>query len=161
MRSIIKKQISDIEEGGALSKIRLIFLAAFIILASVTGCGSSSDAPSSKGIPLDFRRTGGFMNLNDHLVIDQNGKVSITRKNTKSEFLLTDESLNKLQTLFQQANFDKLNKENLPDKKRSDVIDYVVICQSYSVHTQDTAIPTSLVPFIEYLSTMIEKGENP
>ena len=105
---------------------------------------------------IEYRRSGGFVGLDDHLVVKKNGEAILTRKSERYEFILDRDAVNGLQTLFKDAEFSQLRKEYLPSRQGSDLFEYVVTYEGHTVRTLDGAVPASLQPILDALNRIVE-----
>lgn len=139
-------------KGGSVVLRRQSFIGVIQVLADwLTGCTGTT----SSGDLIDCRRAGGFAGLDDHLVIDVNGNVTLTRKTQCYEFTLDSDMLNQIQNAFDEAEFIKLDRKYLPSRHGSDFFEYVVTYKGYTVQTMDPAVPESLWPVLELLDQII------
>lgn len=132
-----------------------------IVIVVLAGWLASCTGTSSSGILVEYRRSGGFAGLDDRLVIQVNGQATLTRKAEHYEFILDRDTMNQLQTLFDDAEFSKLRREYLPSRQGSDLFEYVVTYKGHTVRTMDTAVPEALWPVLELLNQIIESGGKP
>ncbi len=107
--------------------------------------------------PIDFRRSGGIVGLNDQLTIDDKGRAKLTRRTGTFEFELTQDELARLRLGLRDANFAAIPGDSrrkpflVPDE-----ISYVIVYQSHTVATSDTAIPEQLQPVIQMLNGIVD-----
>ena len=134
------------------------FLATILVLV---GCLVNCTTTMPSAILIEYRHSGGFVGLDDHLVIENNGEATLTRKSERYEFTLDSDTIDHLQTLFEEAEFSQLRKEYLPPRQGSDLFDYVVIYKGHTVRTMDGAVPPSLQPILEALNQIVESQRNP
>jgi hypothetical protein len=111
----------------------------------------------SSGAFVEYRRTGGFTNLDDHLVIDPNGNTTITRKTETCAFTLADDEMDQLRNTFDQVKFSELDREYLPESQGADLIEYVITHKEYTVKSKDSAVPDELWPLLESLNQIVEQ----
>ncbi len=121
----------------------------------LTGCLGTT--PSR--VLIEYRRSGGFAGIDDHLVIYVNGQATLTRRTEHYEFVVGPEEMNQLQTLFESVEFSKLRREYSPPRKGSDLIEYLVTYEGYTVRAMDTVVPESLHPILELLNQITETVE--
>jgi len=127
-----------------------------IVVAMLTGwLVGCTEAPSSDML-IEYRRSGGFAGLDDHFVVRKNGEAILTRKSEHSEFTLNSDTLGRLQTLFEGAEFSQLRKEYLPSRRGSDLFEYIVTYKGHTVRTMDGAVPASLQSILEALNQIVE-----
>ncbi|MBU4224327.1 MAG: hypothetical protein KKC71_00700 [Chloroflexi bacterium] len=132
-----------------------------IVVAMLTGWLVGCTKTSSSEMLIEYRRSGGFAGLDDHLVIKKNGEAALTRKSQRYEFTLDSDAINRLQTLFEEASFSQLRKEYLPSRQGSDLFDYVITYKGHTVRTMDGAVPPSLQPILETLNQIVESQGTP
>lgn len=137
---------------------RQIFTVVIVVL---TGWLTSCTGTTASGILIEYRRTGGFAGLDDHLVINMNGQATLSRKVEHYEFVLDRDTMNQLQTLLDNAEFSKLRREYLPPRKGSDFFEYMITYKGHTVRAIDTAVPEALWPILELLNQIIESGGKP
>jgi hypothetical protein len=131
----------------------LSYLIIILLLFISTSCAGRSASW------VDYRRSGGFLGLDDHLVIDENGNASLTRGQKTSEYTLDSQTITNLKSIFSKVSFSELQHSYLPTAKGADLIDYEITYLGYKVHTMDTAVPTQLSPVIDALNQIIVSGE--
>jgi len=127
-----------------------------IVLTMLTGWLVGCTKAASSETLIEYHRSGGFAGLDDHLVIKKNEEAILTRKSERYDFTADSDTINRLQTLFEEAGFSQLRKEYLPSRQGSDLFDYVVIYKGHSVRTMDGAVPPSLWPILEALNQIVE-----
>lgn len=132
-----------------------------IVVAMLTGWLVGCTEASSSGTLIEYRRSGGFTDLDDHLVIKKNREAALTRKSERFEFTLNSDTINRLQTLFEEAEFSQLRKEYLPSRPGADLFEYVITYKGHTVRTMDGAVPPSLWPILEALNQIVESQGNP
>ncbi len=124
-----------------------------MLALALTACGA--DAASAS--PIEYRRTGGIVGFDDHLVIDARGHATLTRRAGKIEFDLRADDLARLHAALRDAGFAALPTDStrkpylVPDE-----LSYVVVYQGHTVKTSDTAIPPSLAPALELLAKIVD-----
>jgi hypothetical protein len=136
-----------------------ILPAVAVGLAAVwlVGCGRAS----SSDVLIEYRRSGGFAGLDDHLVIKKNGEAVLTRRSERYEFTLDTDTMEHLQGLFAEAEFSQLRREYLPSRQGSDLFEYVVTYRGRTVRTMDGAVPSSLQPTLEALNRIVQSRRRP
>ncbi|MCZ7575160.1 MAG: hypothetical protein M5U01_41960 [Ardenticatenaceae bacterium] len=135
----------------------LLLVTSLLPAGWLTDCTRTA---SSRAL-IEYRRSGGFAGLDDHLVIQEDGKAILTRKTGRSEFVLDDATMNQLRVLFDEAEFSKLRREYLPRRKGSDLFEYVMTHKGHTVRTLDTAVPESLQPILKVLNQIVESDGRP
>jgi hypothetical protein len=135
----------------------LLALVVVMVTGWLVGCGKASSAETW----IEYRRSGGFAGLNDHLVIMKSGDSILTRKSEGYEFSLDRDTVTGLQNLFEGAAFSQLGKESLPSRQGSDLFEYVVTYEDHTVRTMDGAVPPSLQPILDALDQIVEQQGKP
>jgi hypothetical protein len=128
-----------------------------VLLGWLAGCG----APASPEVIVEYRRTGGFAGLDDHLVVRADGETTLDRREERYEFELDSETMDRLLTALDNAELSQLDGEYLPSQKGGDLFECVVAYQGYTVRTGDTAVPESLWPALELLNQIVESDGKP
>ena len=134
------------------SRFSTILLLAFVVVVSV-----ACDGGAAQSSPIEFRRTGGIVGLDDELLIDDSGHAKLTRRTGKSEFDLAKDDLARFPAILLAANFASIPEDSrrkpylVPDE-----ISYVIVYQGHTVKTSDTAIPEKLQPAIRLLSGIVD-----
>ncbi|MDD1695263.1 MAG: hypothetical protein LUQ54_00030 [Methanoregula sp.] len=139
--------------------ICILFIIAAVM---VTGClGSKTTSGSKPMVPevlVDYYRTGGIAGFNDRLVIFDNGIALVSGKTTNNEVDLNQSDIDALITLFDEAQFSKLEGNYSARPGSVDVIKYSISYENKTVNTEDTAIPPSLKPIIAELNRIMAMG---
>lgn len=135
----------------------LLTLVVVMVTGWLIGCGNASSAETL----IEYRRSGGFAGLDDHLVINKSGEAILTRKSEGHEFSLDGDAVTHLQTLLEEAAFAQLGKEYLPSRQGSDLFEYVVTYEGQTVRTLDGAVPASLQPILDALNQIVENQGKP
>jgi hypothetical protein len=127
-----------------------------------SGCLGSKTIPGSQpqspAVLVDYYRTGGIAGFNDRLVIFDNGIALVSSKTTNSEIDLNQTDIDRIITLFDQAQFHKLEGNYSARPGSVDLIKYTISYESVTVSTEDTAIPPSLKPVIAELNRIVGMG---
>ncbi len=131
-------------------------VVAVMLTGWLFGC---TTAPSPDAL-IEYRRSGGFAGLDDHLVIEEEGEATLTRQLEHYEFTLDKDTMNQLQALFEEAEFSQLQQEYLPSRQGSDRFEYQVTYKGYTVRTMDGAVPSPLQPILEALNRIVEGRRN-
>ncbi|CAG0946511.1 hypothetical protein ANRL1_03059 [Anaerolineae bacterium] len=139
----------------------------FVLLALTTACASSTPTavptrapvPTTAGALVEYHRTGGIVGFNDNLIVNSDGKATLTRRTGKFEFTLAEDQVKQIQTAFQSANFTALREP--PSKLLvPDELSYLIIFQGKQFKTSDTTMPNELQPVLALLNGIIDtKGK--
>jgi hypothetical protein len=128
-------------------------IAILFVAISLVACNGNA----SQSSPIEFRRTGGIVGLDDQLLIDDKGHAKLTRRSGKSEFDLAKDDWARLAARLRDANFNSIPEDSrrkpylVPDE-----ISYVIIFQGHTVKTSDTAIPEKLQAAIQLLNGIVD-----
>ncbi len=85
----------------------VIFLFAVVLVACATIPIQPYPIATSQSFSLDYTRKGGFVGNDDHLIINANGHVVLTRRTGRTEFDLDNASQKQIGDAFQTAGFAK------------------------------------------------------
>lgn len=135
----------------------LFFKRSFLVSFSIYLIFLSACNTSSVNTFIDYRRVGGLINFDDHLLIDLDGNTNITRRNKSCEIVLANEEMNKLKETFENALFSELDKEYLPQDQGGDLIEYTIVYEGRTVKTKDGTVPDALWPPLEMLNQLLER----
>jgi hypothetical protein len=128
----------------------------------LSGCLGSKmipeSQPQSPAVLVDYYRTGGIAGINDRLVIFDNGVALVSGKTTNSEIELNQTDIDRIITLFDQAQFLNLEGNYSGRLGSVDLIKYTISYESKTVNTEDTAIPPTLKPVIAELNRIVGMG---
>ncbi len=136
---------------------RVVVMLLLVLAGWVTGCASAT----SGYLLVDYRRVGGFAGLDDHLIIETDGKAMLTQRVERFEFSLERDTIARLQALLDEAAFSKLHSEYLPSQSGADFIEYTLTYQGRTVRAVDTAVPEALQLVIAFLNQVIMDGSKP
>ncbi|MCA9950135.1 MAG: hypothetical protein KDE48_10845 [Anaerolineales bacterium] len=125
------------------------------LLPAISNC-----AQQKSNAFIEYKRVGGFANYDDHLTIDNEGNATISRKTHTCEITLETEQMNLINTAFDEAAFQTLDRAYLPTQKGGDLTEYTISYQGQTVYTMDSAVPDQLWPIIETLNQVVETCEN-
>jgi hypothetical protein len=117
---------------------------------------AGTTAPPSNKTLVEYRRIGGIAGLDDHLIITDNGTITLTRRDKSLNGQLDAAQLQKLQQTLVAAKIDQLDAEYLPAKPGADYMEYVIVYTDHQVRTVDTAVPDALQPLLALLNGIIK-----
>jgi hypothetical protein len=131
----------------------LFFVLAFTALGMVA---CANNAPPVA--PVEFRRSGGIVGLDDQLTIDEQGRAKLTTRRAGTfTFELAQGDFARLSALLRDANFAAIPEDSrrkpylVPDE-----ISYVIVYRGHTVKTSDTAIPEKLQAAIQLLNEIAD-----
>nr|WP_320162676.1 protealysin inhibitor emfourin [uncultured Methanoregula sp.] len=117
----------------------------------------SQTAPPS--IFVDYHRTGGIAGLGDRLVLFDNGAGIISGRTRNTEITLNQTDLDRISTLFDQAQFSMLEGNYTSRHGSADLIQYSISYHGKTVKTEDSATPPALQPVIDELNRIVSQSE--
>ena len=128
----------------------------------LSGCfGVKTTTQSGQTPPavfVDYQRTGGIAGLNDRIVIFDNGVMLISSRAVNNESLLNQTELEWISNLFEESKFSSLDGNYTSQRGGVDFFQYTISYRGKTVHTEDTAIPSSLQPIIEEMNRILTMG---
>ena len=136
---------------------RRLLLLVMIVLGAWMMCLTGCSTGPLNGTLVDYRRSGGIIGLEDHLIIKKGGAATLTRQSGSYEFTLGDGVISNLNALFEAAEFSKLDRNYAPSREGRDLFSYSVSYGGHTVRAKDGAIPPSLSPILTALDQIIEE----
>jgi hypothetical protein len=129
------------------------------------GCLGTRTAPvtptSPPAILVDYHRTDGIAGFNDRLVVFDNGAAVISSGIVTREIMLNKSDLDRISSVFTNAQFSMLEGNYTASRASADLIHYSISYHSKTVNTVDTATPPSLQPVIDELNRLMRTGTGP
>jgi hypothetical protein len=113
-----------------------------------------TEGPSAEVI--QYHRSGGFLGLDDRLVIYNDGQAKVTRKAKACSSKVDPATTDKVRRLLAEAEFSNLRKTYFPARQGADLFTYVLTHKGHTVQAMDTTVPESLWPILELLNPIIE-----
>jgi hypothetical protein len=139
-----------------IGKRLTVFVVFVLLLVLSCGCINVKTPPVTRQAPpaifVDYQRTGGTEDLNDRLVIFDNGVAAISRKTVTREITLNQTELVRLTGFFDLAQFSMLENNYTASRGSASYVQYSVSYRGKTVKTEDSAIPPGLVPVINDLN---------
>jgi hypothetical protein len=149
-----------------------------VVLAAMTVAGCASDAPepappgapattapstggTAAGILVDYRKSGGFAGLEDHLVVMTDGHAMVEGKGPSREERLDAATMRELTAALDQAGLDRLQPRYDPPVKGNDLFEYAVTYRGRTVTASDTGIPPQLRPLLTKLNQIMVQVRTP
>jgi len=132
------------------------FLISILLALVVTGLAAYNGG-TAQSSPIEFRRTGGIVGMDDQLLIDDKGHAKLTRRTGNFEFDLAQDELARLRAALRDANFASIPEDShrkpylVPDE-----VSYVIVYQGHTVKTSDTAIPEKLHPVVQMANGILD-----
>jgi hypothetical protein len=105
---------------------------------------------------VDYRRDGGLIGAQDHLVIGMNRHATLTRKSGALEFYLSADRFTQLQAALQGADFPALSQKMTAQGFPADAFLYHITYQGIPLQTADSLVPDKLLPAIQLLNVIID-----
>jgi hypothetical protein len=143
---------------SSLSILHLTRPRWLILVVLLVGWLSGCTTASSSNLTLEYHRTGGFAGLDDRLAIDVSGAATLTRKARTRAFTLDSSQLAHLDQLFADADFSNMQAKYLPANESNDLFEYTITYKRRTVRAMDTAVPDQLLPVIDELNRLVERG---
>jgi hypothetical protein len=134
-------------------------MIAAVLLSGCLGVKTPSISPSAPpGVFVDYQRNGGIAGMNDRVVIFDNGVALISGRNINTEISLNQTELERIGSIFDNNKFQTLDGNYTSRHGGADFLQYTISFQGKTVHTEDTAIPSSLEPIIEEMNRILARG---
>jgi len=124
----------------------------FAMFQALVGCG----ARSKEDVMLEYQRTGGIAGLDDRLVVQADGKATLTRKDEHSEIKLTSRQISTLKQQLEEAEFRSLKGIYEPETEGYDLFEYELTYRGHTVRAFDGAIPEALRPLLDSLNAIVQ-----
>ncbi|PDW00191.1 hypothetical protein [Candidatus Viridilinea mediisalina] len=130
----------------------------YIIVVLIAGCGcllntGCNQNASTDDLVISYRRTGGMLNLDDHLRLYTNGQVELERKGQESTFMIDPNDVTDLTSTLDQIPFSSLRSAST--NQGADYIHYELRYQRHTVRIADPELPAALIPVLEELDGLI------
>lgn len=142
----------------------LCLITGFILILScsllITGClGSPYGPPDGSGkILVGYHRTGGIAGFDDHLTIHENGTALLSRRGTTGTYILANDELVALNTLFEDAQFLDLRSSYPAPTPGADYFSYEITYRGHTVTTEDTGVPPVLSAILGRLNDLLQRS---
>lgn len=145
-----------------LRHVLALLLGTALTLGGITvsAVRADDDAPAEEQPPapavlVEYRRSGGFAGFNDHLVINSDGQVTLTRRASEVSFTLAPGELANLIAILDAADFPALAPEYRTLGLVADGFSYAMTYRDITVKTETLAEPDVLKPVIRALDAII------
>jgi hypothetical protein len=146
-------------------RIKIIPIFTLFVLGLILVCagclGTKSLPPTTTSPPsilVDYHRTGGVSNVNDRLIIFDNGVAVISRVSSNAELTLNATDLSLISVLLNESQFSDL-QANYPDANQGEnIVTYTISYQGKTVRAQKTDVPPSLESIIGELNQIIDSA---
>jgi hypothetical protein len=130
----------------------------------VSGCTSTKVPAVTESQPpavfVEYHRTGGATNVDDRLVIFDNGVAVISSRSTSTELGLNLSDMDRISTLLSQAQFAQLQTNYPAPYASASLMNYSISYRRKTVRVQDTTIPPGLQPVIDELNRIIASASS-
>jgi hypothetical protein len=138
--------------------MRMTILAglAFVLLA---GCGSDEGgSPSAKlSGPVTYERGGGIAGRRDRLVVQPDGKGTLTVQDKSKPVTLTGTELETLASDLESADLGSLPKNSTSQPSVPDAFGYRVSYGGDTVVTDDPGMPKALRALVARLGALVDR----
>jgi Emfourin len=162
-------------------RVNSVWLAIAVALAALTvlaGCASpGAPEPAAPGAPattapttggtaaatilVDYRKSGGFAGLEEHLVVTSDGHATVEGKGPTRTKQLDPATMRELTAALEQAGLDRLQPRHDPPVKGNDLFEYAITYRGRTVTVSDTEIPPQLRPLLTELSRIMNEVRTP
>jgi hypothetical protein len=123
-----------------------------ILLLAITQCANSE----TNNKFVEYRRTGGILRADDHIVIYDDYRTVLTRATGNSEFVLDTTTGDHLREILEAANFPQYENRYAPADDCCDLLTYRISYGGKTIEALDTAVPAALQPIIDDLNSIID-----
>ena len=135
--------------------MKTALVAICIALASLAiACDDSEPAPEPTDDTLiEYTRSGGFVGLNDHLVIHTDGSATLERREGPASVTISEEELETIEELVSELDWEALEGDHPPPNNVgvADGYFYEFVYGDVTVTTQELGVPPKLEPLISTL----------
>jgi len=157
----MRKASDDLYRGRPMSQL---FLAALLALLLV-GCGDDGgDAGGGGGVkrptlkgPITYERGGGIAGRQDRLVIQPDGKSSLTTRTGTHTITLSSAELKGLADELEQIDLKALPAKSTSPTPIADAFNYRVAYEGKTVDTDQEAMPEELSPLVSELAGLVDR----
>ena len=135
---------------------------AAVLLAATAACASMSgrgDPVPSEAILVEYSRTGGFANFDDHLVLREDGRASVRRRGGDGEVNLDAKHLQRVRSVLDGAGLESLREAYKVDG--ADQFTYTITVRHWTITCNDGAVPPALEPVIRALNEVVDNAAVP
>jgi hypothetical protein len=177
-QTVIEHEEREVKErsGGTARLAIAVVLAAMTVV--VAGCASPvAPGPAPPGAPattapttgataaatilVDYRKSGGFTGLEEHLVVTGDGHAVVEGKGATRDKQLDEATMRELTAALDQAGLDRLRPRYDPPVKGNDLTEYAVTYQGRTVTVSDTTVPPTLRPLLTELNRIMSEVRTP
>ena len=134
----------------------LVLLGAILLSMALVACDGSDAKPESEPTDdtlIEYTRSGGFVGLDDHLVIHTDGSATLERREGPADVTISEEEFEEIEELIGELDWDDLEGDHGPPKGVgvSDGYFYEFVYDDVTVTTQTAGVPPELEPLIATL----------
>jgi hypothetical protein len=89
----------------------LVLLAAILLPMALVACDGSDAEPEPEPADdtlLEYRRSGGFVGLDDHLVIHTDGSATLERREGPASVTISEEEFETIEELVEELDWEAL-----------------------------------------------------
>jgi hypothetical protein len=180
VQTVIEREERDVTDR----RVNSVWLAIAVALAAMTvlaaGCASPAGAPepAAPGVPatttapgtggtaaatilVDYRKSGGFAGLEEHLVVTSDGHATVEGKGPTRTKQLDPATMRELTAALEQAGLDRLQPRYDPPVRGNDLFEYAITYRGRTVTVSDTEIPPQLRPLLTELDRIMNEVRTP
>jgi hypothetical protein len=139
-------------------KTALVAICIAVTSLGVTACDGSEPGPEPADETLiEYTRSGGFVGLDDHLVIHTDGSATLERREGPAGVTISDEEFEAIEELVAEVAWDALEGDHPPldNILVADGYYYEFVYDDVTVTTQTAGVPPELEPLIAELDSVI------
>ena len=138
--------------------MKTALVTIFIAVASlgVAACDDSKPAPEPADDTLiEYRRTGGFVGLDDHLVIHTDGTATLERREGPATVTISEEEFDTIEEMVSELDWEALEGHHPPldNILVADGYQYEFVYDDVIVTTETAGVPSELEPLISVLDS--------
>jgi hypothetical protein len=131
------------------------------LFAALAGCASTPTTPTPAEL-VDYTRQGGLLGTDDHLVLNDTGSGTLTRRGVSAAITLDASELSRLREQLAAADFDHLDPAYGPEHACCDQFEHRIRYRSRIVRALDGEAPERLRLVLVTLSELIAaRGRQP
>jgi hypothetical protein len=127
--------------------------------ATTTAPTGATTAPAT--ILVDYRKSGGFTGLQEHLVVTTDGHATVEGDGPSGDEQLDEATMRELVAALDRAGLDRLRPRYDPAGQGNDLIEYAVTYPGRTVTVTDTAVPPRLQALLTELNRIMIEVRTP
>ena len=141
--------------------MRATILAGLALVLLGAGCGSEEDSGGGGAAklsgPVTYERGGGIAGRRDRLVVQPDGKATLTIRDTPKSVTLTDQELDTLAGDLASTDLGALPADSTSQPPVPDAFGYRVSYDGATVTTDDGSMPKQLRGLVARLGGLVDR----